>query len=494
MESILCLKLSTKGKRALALLWSWVFILNNCQAAVFYDGFDDSTVDTTQWATFTSSTNSQVFETGGRLILSQRGGLITVATVATNIQVRGRFRFTGSGDHFRVGLRTDGSTFPPESEPTGMFVGFRQDDNTLGIAQAGVQFLDNKVLGYTNGVDVDFRITDINGVIRVYVNGASSPFVQASSSYRTGSKVMIYDWFTAGTQTEVDFIEISEVVQDNSLIVHYRFENDGINEVGPSLTLQPTSISYTNGVRGLAAVFNGSSSSFATTDVMPITGNQSRTLAAWVNLQSFNQKRRLMTWGDVSANGRLSGVVVDSDGSVVFHNHNRDAHTVPNLITLQKWHHIAVSYGTNLTNVSIYVNGTLANIAFIANHPEPGNDQLATATNSTFRVGLDPLLPAVDWNRAWHGLVDDLRVYSRRLTQNEILEVYNEIMPQLSIHHAVEIEWQGSPALNYQLEYSTNLSTGFPADAQVFSSNGVFRFYRRTVNPSESYRVRLNSN
>ena len=156
-----------------ATLLAWIsiafsFLPLTSLAGTRTDEFNTGTVDLNIWTVFAPFSQSQVQAESGRLILVSRGGIATVTDLPNAVEIQGRFKFTGANYQFRIGLRTDLSTFLPEAAPTGVFVGFRQDDLTIGIAESGIRFLDNRIYPVPSNQDIDFRIVD-DGVTAAFM-------------------------------------------------------------------------------------------------------------------------------------------------------------------------------------------------------------------------------------------------------------------------------------------------------------------------------------
>ena len=101
------------------------------------------------------------------------------------------------------------------------------------------------------------------------------------------------------------------------------------------------------------------------------------------------------------------------------------------------------------TNVMMYWNGTLGATNQVVNPTvEPGN---------TFYIGCEGDYPGS--YSGFHGVIDDIRIYNRALSSNEVAQLYAiESAPIISVQKAVYLTssnlWTGT---NYQLQSSTDL-------------------------------------
>jgi hypothetical protein len=89
-------------------------------------------------------------------------------------------------------------------------------------------------------------------------------------------------------------------------------------------------------------------------------------------------------------------------------------YTIPAIFTANTWHHVLFSASTN-NSVKIYIDGLLSNAA---NAPS----SFRVANNSTYIFGLSssPSFPV-----PFNGKLDDIGIWNRALTQQEITALYN---------------------------------------------------------------------
>eukprot|EP00500_Bicosoecida_sp_ms1_P009684 CAMPEP_0203821606 /NCGR_PEP_ID=MMETSP0115-20131106/43671_1 /ASSEMBLY_ACC=CAM_ASM_000227 /TAXON_ID=33651 /ORGANISM="Bicosoecid sp, Strain ms1" /LENGTH=525 /DNA_ID=CAMNT_0050730631 /DNA_START=39 /DNA_END=1616 /DNA_ORIENTATION=+ len=85
--------------------------------------------------------------------------------------------------------------------------------------------------------------------------------------------------------------------------------------------------------------------------------------------------------------------------------------------TTQTWHHMVVTKaaGTKNANTLIYVDGV------VATHTQNGDDSAPAIVDNTFYVGRTTNAA----NRYWDGYINDVRVYNRVLTAQEVQDIYD---------------------------------------------------------------------
>jgi hypothetical protein len=82
--------------------------------------------------------------------------------------------------------------------------------------------------------------------------------------------------------------------------------------------------------------------------------------------------------------------------------------------TANTWYHVAVSWGTG--GMKIYINGVLENT-----NPDR---RTPAAFGTNFRIGQNSAFTGNDQGGSWYGLIDDVRVYERALSDTEVRDLY----------------------------------------------------------------------
>src|SRR6266496_1257918 len=113
---------------------------------------------------------SSVSESGGRGVLIQRGILNSVAALSNSLDIRGRFRFAGSNDHFRIVFRSDQQPIDSFGELGGMIIVMDQGGG-VQIGESDISSLAS-IGSFPVGQnqDVDFRITDDGTNVSLFFN------------------------------------------------------------------------------------------------------------------------------------------------------------------------------------------------------------------------------------------------------------------------------------------------------------------------------------
>ncbi|NGP18930.1 LamG domain-containing protein [Devosia aurantiaca] len=184
------------------------------------------------------------------------------------------------------------------------------------------------------------------------------------------------------------------------LLAYYPLDADASDAYG-TFPGTPTSVSFVPGkIRG-AASFNGSSSKIAVPIQSAMATNFS--LAAWINFAAT---------GTLFLNGTQSGrsrFAILSDGRLRFTEDNIADYTFTPVLAFNTWYHIVfVKNGNSGANLTLYVNGVASGSVSVGTITTPSGTAYIGANNTT---------------TFWSGLLDDISLWSRVLTADEIAKL-----------------------------------------------------------------------
>lgn len=182
--------------------------------------------------------------------------------------------------------------------------------------------------------------------------------------------------------------------------------------------------SWTDGYLNQAASFPGGA--FVVSGYKGISDTKPRSVTAWINTSSAGS---ILSWGSVG-NGQGWNVCVDSSGSLKV-DINSDSVYGNTSVFGGGWHHIAVTWQGDATpcleDIRLYVDGELQSNQGIASPPVPVN----TGSDADVTVG-----------SGFTGLVDELRIYSRCLSEAEV-RILSDTHPNLITHLKFDEEANG---------------------------------------------------
>jgi len=223
----------------------------------------------------------------------------------------------------------------------------------------------------------------------------------------------------------------------NGLVGYWTFDGPSINwrantvsdmsgsgNTGTLVSLG-TSTAPTAGKIGQALKFNGSSGnvSFATGTNIPV-GNSNYTLSAWIKPTSLGGYGGIIGWGNYGTTNQVNAFRLTESGSCTggqgVYNYwwGNDLKACTTLLTANAWHFVVAEFDG--TTRKIYVDNTL-----IANDT-PGSSHSVPNT-SNFKVGQTCPVSVCTGNGGefFPGSLDDVRIYSRALSAQEIQQLYS---------------------------------------------------------------------
>jgi len=166
------------------------------------------------------------------------------------------------------------------------------------------------------------------------------------------------------------------------------------------------------GKSGTCYLFNGSSQkiTFADSESWTLTANEDISFSAWINFTADN----LTKWGNIWGNSANIGFGMKKNSagnySIFWYAGGTTAASSSFQITPGVWYHIA-GIRVAKTSVSYYLNGALLN----------------TVTPSD--IDVNPPAVYIGGNEAasefFNGKIDELGIWKRTLTANEVMDLYN---------------------------------------------------------------------
>lgn len=225
-------------------------------------------------------------------------------------------------------------------------------------------------------------------------------------------------WVMAGAAHGQIFAQRFGELRDPHLVAWYKFDGNAFDSVsGGTNAVWVGTEAYTNGFMGQAASFNGSSFLAANRLVL-----NHATVSAWVYPSVVHNFT--LIGGIQSVRGGISVVAYSSSMQVVGSDFSSTTSTrwIASIsgTSVGAWRHIAVTWTNGVVN-SIHIDGTSLGVSSSTSYSSEGRYSmmigarwLATATNTTLQAT---------------GAIDDLRVFNRALSSNDVLRVYQGLRP-----------------------------------------------------------------
>jgi hypothetical protein len=239
-----------------------------------------------------------------------------------------------------------------------------------------------------------------------------------------------------------------------------------------------------------AYLFNGASSYIQLSKNLPDTTNF--TISAWVQYTSGTYSLpQYYGRGDIFTDSNLAPgqdfqlgvtatnvITVATKGGYNYYREIALGSSISNV-----WTHVVWVLATNRSTV--YINGT----------------SVSTSTNGSANIGLHapPLIGANSSESPWvaffGGKIDDLRIYNRSLSAQEVCELYSTETPYgpcLSIFTAIELEFLSRTGKTYYVQASTNFQNWTNFDGPISGDGNIWqKTYSIRGNPQRFYRVEL---
>ncbi|MFC3152356.1 DUF6701 domain-containing protein [Litoribrevibacter euphylliae] len=152
------------------------------------------------------------------------------------------------------------------------------------------------------------------------------------------------------------------------------------------------------------------------------------TVTAWIHPNSYGSELKSIVSKDENFEFHLN-----SSGRINWWwgGGNREL-TGNDLIPLNQWTHVAIVYSQSQPYQAIYVNGTLD----VAKTEDLG---ALTLNSDTLQIGADDQSGSTQPQRYWDGLIDEVRIYSRAISEAGIQDIMDYTHPCVSALDHLEI-------------------------------------------------------
>lgn len=223
-------------------------------------------------------------------------------------------------------------------------------------------------------------------------------------------------------------------------------------------TFDTTDTAPVPGGSAAAIVFDGADSWVEVTNFTGIGGNAARTVAFWFKGEVTQSNATLIGWGTGGTTNRFDTRINTAGIGQIRTEVAGSGSNGTTTIIDNVWHHCAVvvdpTIGTTIGDVQFYIDGVLDPLTF------SGRTEINTTTTNPVLIGASPGIA----NRELTGRMDDIRIYNRALSPEEVKNLITQIDVTLEVtalrrleNGNVELTWTGAPG-EYYLEYSTDLT------------------------------------
>jgi hypothetical protein len=241
----------------------------------------------------------------------------------------------------------------------------------------------------------------------------------------------------------ISYLNFSSI-NDTSLMGEWKFES--VNSTNGTLDTSGHVIDCTvfnfstspaltsDGKFGKALSFDGVNDAVSCVGDSRLNIINETTMMAWIYPRSSNDYAGIVGRGTVGWSGYIQYGISPAGESSRFGNRiavwidSKNSNSWPSLnstntISLNQWTHVAASI--NNTTVKIYINGVL-------DSTQTSSLRIPNAAG-TFWIGTTQILPLY-----FNGIIDEVRIYNRTLTDGEIKAIYNN--SYINDSYAIELE------------------------------------------------------
>jgi hypothetical protein len=198
------------------------------------------------------------------------------------------------------------------------------------------------------------------------------------------------------------------------LVSWWRAENNTLDSIGTNYGVMQDGGTYAAGEVGQAFSLNGTGGFVSVPDSPGLNPSNAITIECWMQRQAaVGGNDPLIKKAGMSGGGQANGYTIEFSGSsLTFWIYTGTWHSSASY-TIQPglWYHIAAVYDN--TNLLLYVNGLpRGSVVRTSGSIIPSNNPLS--------IGSDASNPT----RFFNGLIDEVSIYSRALSSNEIAAIY----------------------------------------------------------------------
>ena len=209
------------------------------------------------------------------------------------------------------------------------------------------------------------------------------------------------------TTTPTSTLDVVDIFGDNSGVALYQLD-DNTNDTGGQYDGTPTDITYDTGKFSDGAVFNGSSSKIENTS-LDISSYSAVTFSFWLSTTTTSSGSLM------GFSGNNDMAIQTSNGTTcrLYFRSNTNYTDVSNFFVNDgTWHHYAFVIDSNGTNH--YKDGSSVTTT----------SQALSGVTTTFDIG--NVTDSGGNNSYFNGKIDQVRIFNRTLTDDEINQLYNE--------------------------------------------------------------------
>jgi hypothetical protein len=308
----------------------------------------------------------------------------------------------------------------------------------FGIYNGSWTFVTSSVaLPVNQWVHVAVTFDTTNGAMQLYINGVPDATSQYTGglwaantnplkigSLGTPSGAAPFDGLIDEVKIYSRALSASEIANTYGLVAWWKGENDAFDSVGGNNGVWNGTPAYASGKIGQAFSFDGVDDTVSVGMLNNAALNETLpfSMAAWINTSDTSPYQTIASnyMGDSGGTGDYSTYLIINSGELVFGLNKRQL--ADNSISTgisTGWHFVTATYDGSV--LSLYLDGVLKNSTV--------RDFSGSSDNTRgWYIGNYPPEWVAKWyNTSFHGLIDDVKIYSRALSAAEVAYSYGLI-------------------------------------------------------------------
>ncbi|MBT4539751.1 hypothetical protein HOC32_05675 [Candidatus Woesearchaeota archaeon] len=172
---------------------------------------------------------------------------------------------------------------------------------------------------------------------------------------------------------------------------------------------------------GNACRFDGSNDGIIISDSDNLDVDE-LTLSSWVYVDGYKQDQRIISKETGTRSPwSIYTLLISESGKLEFRlgiNNRRQRHASNQVIPLNKWVHVSATYNGN--KMKIYIDGELDKEISVSGNIQDNNEPVYIGDSQFY-------------SRSFNGLIDEVRIYDRALSSQEIVELYDGVIIPASV-------------------------------------------------------------
>lgn len=224
------------------------------------------------------------------------------------------------------------------------------------------------------------------------------------------------------------FINISaakaDILLPDGLVAYYSFSGNANDDTGNGNDLSvygAVLAADRTGNENSAYYFDGDDYMQALNPTGLATGNEARSVSAWIYSEGMtrydNPYQTIVGWGTTFQSNEYFGI--ERGGNIWGPYNNKlfalgweNDYAGISVLEFQKWYYITVTYDGS--NIKLYINGE-----------NDGNSEKTYNTQlSSYGLMIGDSPDNDGWHENFYGFLDDIRIYDRALSENEVSLLY----------------------------------------------------------------------